>query len=195
MLLGFGLAILVGVPFGLLLGSFRSVDFVVRPYVNVLFVTSLSAILPLLILFFGTGFEFRVAVVFLFAVFYVIINPANGVRSIDANIVDMAEAFGARPLKRFFAITMPGTLPFIISGVRLGLGQAVQGMIIAELWITIGTGRALKALSMEHALGEFFALAAIVVLVGTVLAQLVLWLQRRITPWAGDTAKTLQGGN
>ncbi|KWX67405.1 ABC transporter permease [Mycobacterium sp. NAZ190054] len=193
MFVGFGLAIAVGVPIGLTIGSFRTVALVVEPYVNLLFVTSLAAVLPLLILLFGTGFTFRVAVVFLFAVFYVIINPANGVRSIDPNLVDVSRSFGVGPVRRFFVLTAPATLPFTIAGVRLGLGQAVQGMIIAELWVTTGTGRELKALSQEHVLGQFFALAMVVVLVGTLLSQLLLWAQRLITPWAASTSGVGKG--
>jgi len=195
MLLGFGLAVAIGVPLGLLIGSSWVLDFLLRPYVNVLFVTSLSAVIPLIILFFGTGFQFRVAVVFLFAVFYVIITPANGVRAIESGIVDMGRSFGAGPWKRFVAITMPGTMPFIVSGMRLGLGQAVQGMIIAELWVTVGSGQRLENLSQNRELGQFFAMAAIIVLVGTVLGQLVLWVQRRISPWAGDAAAAIEGGS
>lgn len=194
MLLGFALAALVGVPLGLLIGSFRPVEWFIGPYVNILFVTSLAAVLPFIILLFGTGFEFRVAVVFLFSIFYVIINSANGVRSVDANVLEMARAFSAGRAKVFFAITMPGTLPFIVAGMRLGLGQAVQGMIIAELWVTIGTGRKLVTLGLDRELGEFFALAAVIVLGGTLLTQLLLVAQKRLSPWSVDIASTVKGG-
>lgn len=195
MLLGFGLAVIIGVPLGLLIGTFRTVEWFLGPYVNVLFVTSLAAVLPFIILAFGTGFEFRVAVVFLFSIFYVIINPANGVRSIDANVVEMARSFNAGPVRTFFAITLPGTLPFIVAGLRLGLGQAIQGMIIAELWVTLGTGRKLVTLGLDRDLGEFFALAAVIVLIGTVLTHLLLVAQERLSPWSVDVASTVKGGD
>lgn len=195
MLAGFGIAVLIGVPVGLLMGTFRPVEFLLGPYVNALFVTSLAAVLPFIILVFGTGFEFRVAVVALFAIFYVTINPANGVRSIDPAVLEMARSFNIGPVKRFFSITLPGTLPFIIAGLRLGLGQAVQGMIIAELWVTIGTGRKLTTLGLDRNLGEFFALAAVIVLVGTALTQSLMIAQRRLTPWSGDVAASVKGAN
>ncbi|SDT66937.1 ABC transporter permease [Jiangella sp. DSM 45060] len=195
MLVGFGIAVLIGVPVGLLMGTFRPVEFLLGPYVNALFVTSLAAMLPFIILVFGTGFEFRVAVVALFAIFYVTINPANGVRSIDPAVLEMARSFNIGPVKRFVSITLPGTLPFIIAGLRLGLGQAVQGMIIAELWVTIGTGRKLTTLGLDRNLGEFFALAAVIVLVGTALTQSLMLAQRRFTPWSGDVASSVRGAN
>ena len=188
MFAGYGLAVLVGVPLGLLIGSFRTVEWLVGPYINILFVTSLAAILPFMILLFGTGFEFRVATVFLFSIFYIVINPANGVRSIDASVMEMSRSFNAGPVKRFVAITFPGSLPFIVAGLRLGLGQAIQGMIIAELWVTLGTGRKLITLGLDRNLGEFFALASIVVLVGTLLTQGLLILQKRLSPWSADPA-------
>ena len=188
MFVGYGLAVLVGVPLGLLIGSFRTVEWLVGPYINILFVTSLAAILPFLILLFGTGFQFRVATVFLFSIFYIVINPANGVRSIDASVTEMSRSFNAGPVKRFVAITFPGSLPFIVAGLRLGLGQAIQGMIIAELWVTLGTGRKLITLGLDRNLGEFFALASIVVVIGTLLTQSLLILQKRLSPWSVDPA-------
>jgi ABC-type nitrate/sulfonate/bicarbonate transport system permease component len=188
MFAGYGLAVLVGVPLGLLIGSFRTVEWLVGPYINILFVTSLAAILPFLILLFGTGFQFRVATVFLFSIFYIVINPANGVRSIDASVTEMSRSFNAGPVKRFVAITFPGSLPFIVAGLRLGLGQAIQGMIIAELWVTLGTGRKLITLGLDRNLGEFFALASIVVVIGTLLTQGLLILQKRLSPWSVDPA-------
>lgn len=193
MLLGFGIAALVGIPLGLLMGSFRWIDWLVGPYINALFVTSLAALIPFIILIFGTDFEFRVAVVFLFAIFYIVINPANGVRSIDRGVLEMGRSFSVPAWKRFVAITLPGTAPFIIAGLRLGLGQAVQGMIIAEIWVTLGTGRALVSLGLDRKLGEFFALAAVIVVIGTALTQLLLVAQRRLTPWSVDVQNSLKG--
>lgn len=194
MFIGFGLATAIGVPTGLLIGSSRYAEWLLGPYVKALFVTSLAALLPFVILIFGTGFQFRVAIVFLFSIFYVIINPANGVRAIDPDIVAMARSFGISPVKRFVSITLPGTLPFIIAGLRLGLGQAVQGMIIAEIWITVGVGRRLVNLGLARDLGEFFALAAIVVIIGAALTQGLLWLQRLLSPWASSVESSLRGG-
>lgn len=186
MFVGFFLAVVVGVPLGLLIGSSRIAEWTLGLYVNALFVTSLTALLPFLILLFGVGLPFRAAVVFLFAVFYLIINPAAGVRSISPGVNEMASAFQASRLKRFFSVTLPGTLPFIVSGLRLGLGQCIQAMIIAELWVRVDTGERLSALAMRRELGEFFALTIVIVLVGTFLTHMMLVVQRRMTPWAGD---------
>jgi ABC-type nitrate/sulfonate/bicarbonate transport system permease component len=193
MLVGFGLATLVGIPIGLLMGQFKVIDFVIGPFVNALFVTSLVALLPFVILLFGTDFTFRVAVVFLFSVFYLIITPAAGVRAIDRGLNEMGSSFGVSTVRRLTAITLPGTLPYIITGLRLGIGQAVQGMIVAELWISLGTGRRLLNLGYARELGQFFATAAAVVVFGAALTGLLLIAQRRLTPWAQDVESAVTG--
>lgn len=186
MFVGFGLAVAVGVPLGLVIGASRIAEWTLGLYINALFVTSLSALLPFLILVFGVGLPFRAAVVFLFSVFYLIINPAAGVRSIPRGLQEMESAFKASRLKKFVSLMLPGTLPYILAGMRLGLGQAVQGMIIAELWVSVDTGRLLTALGLRRELGEFFALTLVIVTVGALITHMLLVLQRRLAPWAQD---------
>ncbi|CAN5686522.1 ABC transporter permease [soil metagenome] len=193
MFAGFGLAVVVGVPLGLLMGQFKVIDFVLGPFVNALFVTSLVALLPFIILVCGTDFAFRVAVVFLFAVFYLIITPAAGVRAIDRDINEMGTSFGISAPRRLLSITLPGTLPYIITGLRLGIGQAVQGMVVAELWVTLGTGRRLMNLGYARELGQFFATAAAVVVIGAAMTGLLLFIQKRLTPWADDVESAVSG--
>lgn len=193
MLAGFALAALVGVPLGLAIGTFRSVEWALGIYVRALLVTSLTALLPFLILFFGTGFRFRMSVVFLFAIVYIVTSTAAGVHAVDRGLSEMASAYGASTLRRFAFVTVPGSLPFVISGLRLGLGQAVQGMIVAELWVTLDTGRRLVALGLARELGEFFALASLVALAGALLTHLLLVAQRRLTPWQPEVRASVGG--
>jgi ABC-type nitrate/sulfonate/bicarbonate transport system permease component len=186
MLIGFGLAVLIGVPIGILLGLSAVFRAAFGWIVDVLFVTSLVALLPFLILLAGTDLEFRVVVVFLFAIFYLIMNPAAGVRSVDPGLREMAASYRASRWRMARSVIAPSVLPFILAGMRLGMGQAIQGMIVAELWIAAGTGRRLSALGLARKLGEFFALAAVIVILGVLLIQLFFWIQRRFTPWASE---------
>jgi NitT/TauT family transport system permease protein len=127
-----------------------------------------------------------VSVVFLFASFYMIMTPAAGVRSVDRDLLEMGRSFHASSWKSVRSITAPSVFPYILAGARLGMGQAIQGMVVAELWITLGTGRRLQSLGLARQLGEFFALAATVVIFGIILTQGLRLLQRRLTPWADD---------
>ncbi|MGH9135989.1 MAG: ABC transporter permease [Acidimicrobiales bacterium] len=186
MLIGFGLAVVVGVPIGIVIGLSAVFRAAFGWIVDVLFVTSLVALLPFLILLAGTDLSFRVVVVFLFAIFYLIMNPAAGVRGVDPGLREMAASFRASRWRMARSVIAPSVLPFILAGMRLGMGQAIQGMIVAELWILAGTGGRLAALGLARELGEFFALAATVVILGVLLIQLLFWLQRRLTPWASE---------
>lgn len=184
MLAGFGLAVVVGVPLGLAIGMSSIARAMFGWIVDALFVTSMVALLPFIIMLAGTDFSFRVTVVFLFASFYLIMNPAAGVRSVDPELREMARSFDASRWRVIRSIVTPSVLPFILAGMRLGMGQAIQGMIVAELWITVDTGRRLQSLGLARKLGEFFALASMVVIVGVAFTQLLLYAQRRFTPWA-----------
>ena len=83
---GFAIAVAVGVPTGLLMGSVRAADDFLSPYVNTLFIVSKEALLPLFIVLFGTHFIFRVAVVFFFSILFIVLNTAAGVRSVDSRL-------------------------------------------------------------------------------------------------------------
>ncbi len=189
MLIGYGVAVVVGIPLGILIGSSRLAELTLGFYVNALFVTSLTALLPFLILVFGFELGFRVAVVFLFCFFYLVINPAAGVRAIPRSVKEMATSFGIGRLRRFFSVTLPATLPYIASGMKLAIGQAVQAMIIAELWIRRDTGAALAGLADSRELGTFFALTICVVLVAAIATALLSWVQRRLAGFGMTSAE------
>src|SRR5919106_6653 len=143
---GFFLAVLIGIVIGVLMGRFRAGENFLDLYVNALMSAPSTAFVPVLILWFGLGVESRIAVVFLFAVFVVIINTMTGVKQVDTVLVEMARSFGAKEREVFFKIILPAALPAIMAGVRLGMGRAVKGMVTAEMLLTLtGIGRIIVA--------------------------------------------------
>lgn len=184
MLVGFGLAAVVGIPVGLVMGMWRVLDYVVGMYVNALFVMSLVALLPVLIIVFGVDLFFRISVVFLFSVFFVILATADGVREVDRGLLWTAASFNAGPVRRFTTVVVPSSLPFIVSGLRLGLANAFSGMILAELWVVRDTGELLLQLGHNRDLPKFFALTLAVTLTASLAAALLKALERRLTPWS-----------
>ncbi|HMJ36555.1 MAG TPA: ABC transporter permease subunit [Baekduia sp.] len=183
---GFGLAVVVGVPVGLAMGRSPVVDAVVGMYVRGLFVTSLAAVLPLLIMLFDVGFRFRLVVVFLFSVFFIIVNTAAGARAVPEQLITTARSFGVSPLRRFTTVVLPSSLPYVIVGLRLGIANAFTGMVLAELWVSTGTGAVLKGLGQNRQLPEFFAFVLLI----TALAALATFglrvAERRLMPWAEE---------
>jgi NitT/TauT family transport system permease protein len=191
---GFGLAVVVGIILGALVGLSKWCRWALKIYLDALLVTSFAALLPFLIIVFGTDREYRVAVVFLFSLMYVVTTTASGVQAVDPGLRDVARSFGAPLRVRTMRVVLPSAVPYILTGVRLALAQAIQGIIVAQLWVNVSTGRDLTNFGVRHELPQFFALAAFVGLVGALLVHLVAVFQRRLTPWAGDVGKALSGG-
>jgi ABC-type nitrate/sulfonate/bicarbonate transport system permease component len=181
--LGFALAVCVGVPLGLIMGSIRAIDDLLAPFVNTLFVTSKEALLPFLIALFGTQLKFRVAVVLLFAVFIIIINTAAGVRSVSPSLLETSRAF-RMPIHRVFTrVVIPASSAYIIAGIRLGLGMAIKGMVIAEIWVTFGIGLLLKNFGAFRRLDLFLALVIVIVTIGVASTTILGSLERRLRAW------------
>jgi NitT/TauT family transport system permease protein len=187
--IGFGLAVLFGIVLGLLMGRFRAVEHFFDIYVNALMSAPMTAFVPVLILWFGLGVESRIAVVFLFAVFVIIVNTMTGVKQVDTVLVEMARSFGAREREIFFKIMLPAALPAIMAGLRLGVGRAVKGMVTGEMLLTL-TG--IGAMIMQY--GSAFATDALFAVILTILALALLsmkavhWLDRRMTGWKAEIA-------
>jgi len=188
LVIGFALAAVVGIPVGVAMGSNVIVDYVLGMYVRALFVTSLVAVLPLLIIFFGFDLAFRAAVVFLFAVFFIILNTAAGVRDVDPGLLLMSQAFAVGKFKRAMALSVPSAMPFIVTGLRLGLANAFTGMILAELWVTRGLGLDLTNLGNNRDLPKYFALIIIVTAFAGGSAALIKMAERRLMPWSNAAA-------
>jgi len=187
--LGYGLAVVVGIPAGIFIGSSLFGEAALGMYVRALFVTSLEALLPFLIIVVGSGLELRVTVVFLFAVLYITMNTAAGVRDVEARYIETARSFGVRGVQLARKVIVHASLPYIFAGLRLGFGFAVKGMVIAELWVTTGTGKLLVDLGGQRQLDKYFAIAIAIVLVGVVGSWLIQWVQKVIAPWS-----EIQGG-
>lgn len=185
---GFAIAVAVGVPTGLLMGSVRAADDFLSPYVNTLFIVSKEALLPLFIVLFGTHFIFRVAVVFFFSILFIVLNTAAGVRSVDSRLIETARAFRLPRGQIFIKVILPGTLPFVIAGLRLGLSAAIKGMVIAELWVTIGIGLLLTNFGGFLRLDLFYALGIVIVAVGVVCTSALRYVEYRLRGWARTAA-------
>jgi len=186
---GFFLAVAIGIIIGLLMGRFRAVEHFLDLYVNVLMSAPTTAFVPVLIMWFGLGVESRIAVVFLFAVFVIIINTMTGVKQVDTVLVEMARSFGAREREIFFKIVLPAALPAIMAGLRLGMGRAVKGMVTAEMLLTLtGIGAMIMQYGSSFATDSLFAVILTILLVALLSMKAVHWIDRRLTGWKAEIA-------
>jgi ABC-type nitrate/sulfonate/bicarbonate transport system permease component len=132
--LGYGLGVLVAVPLGLVLGRFRRPGYMFEPWLDALNATPRVALLPLVILWFGIGLNSKVAIVFLGVFVSVVYNAYYGVRSIDRGLENVTRVFGASKWREFLSLVWPSSVPFVLVGMRLGIGRGVAGLMIAEFF-------------------------------------------------------------
>jgi len=186
---GFFLAVFIGILIGVLMGRFRGVEHFLDLYVNALMSAPTTAFVPVLILWFGLGVESRIAVVFLFAVFVVIINTMTGVKQVDGTFVEMARSFGAKEQEVFFKILLPAALPAIMAGVRLGMGRAVKGMVTAEMLLTLtGIGGMIMQYGSAFATDSLFAVILTILIVAMITMKVVQRVDQRLTGWKVEIA-------
>lgn len=185
--IGFAVS-LVGIPIGFAMARFSIVDRASAPYMSILLVTPTAALIPILIIAFGLGLVSRVIIVVLFTIPYLIVNSAAGVRKVDPSLLDMARSFGASERRIWWRILLPGALPGVMTGVRIGIGRAIEGMVIVELlMISVGIGYQIQQFTAMFEPELLYAIVALVVIEALVVVNAVRWLERRLGRWAHDT--------
>jgi ABC-type nitrate/sulfonate/bicarbonate transport system permease component len=186
---GFFLAVILGVIIGTLMGRFRPVEHFLDLYINALMSAPMTAFVPLLIMWFGLGVESRIAVVFLFAFFVIVINTMTGVKQVDRIFVEMARSFGAKELEVFFKVVLPAAMPAIMAGVSIGMGRAVKGIVTAEMLLTLtGIGGMIMQYGSAFATDALFAVILTILMVAMIGMKLVKMVDRRLTGWKAEIA-------
>ena len=186
---GYGLAIVVGVPVGLVIGRFRAAEAALGIYVTAGYAMPLVALVPLLILWLGLGFTVKVSVVFLMALFPICINTWLGVVAVPKTLIEVGKSFVAPDLVILRRIVLPATLPYIMAGVRLAVGRAVVAMVIAEFFTTIsGLGAVIINSANNFDTATMFVPIIILMLMAVGLNSLIGWFERRVAPWQAEIA-------
>jgi ABC-type nitrate/sulfonate/bicarbonate transport system permease component len=183
-LAGFTVAMIVGVPIGLLMGWFRTFEYLVDPYVNALYVVPRIALIPLIIIWFGLGVPAQVVVVFGTSVFPILLSTYAGVRNVPHDLVETAHAFGAGRWQLFYNIIIPSSVPFIMSGLRLGIGQAIIGMVVAQMFLGLsGMGFMLTKYGNMFETAYVFVVVLALAGLGIVMTEAVKRVERRFSLW------------
>ena len=184
LLIGFASASIIGVLVGLLIGRYRNVDAATDWLVNALYATPLIAIIPLVILWFGLGDAPKLFIVTLLAVFPILINTAAGVRNVPAALIDVSAAFAANERQVFTKIILPAALPFMMTGLRLGIGRAIIGMVAAEFFTAItGLGALIVKYGNQYDTASMFVPILVLMLLGVGLTAAVRRIEDTMAPW------------
>jgi NitT/TauT family transport system permease protein len=185
MVYGLSIALIVGIPLGIAMARIRWLDWALDLPINALYATPLVAVVPLLVLWFGIYLKAKIIVVFLFAVFPVLINTYQGVRECDKNMLEVARSFRSSEWRVWRDVLLPFALPYIIAGVRLAIGRGLIGMIIAEFYTTIsGLGFMITRYANVFEMDKTFVPVIVLMILGVSLTSLLKWVGRWIAPWS-----------
>ena len=185
MVYGLTAALIAGIPLGIAMARFRRLDWALDLPINALYATPLVAVVPLLVLWFGIYLKAKIIVVFLFAVFPVLINTYQGVRECDKNMLEVARSFRSSEWRMWQDVLLPFAVPYIIAGIRLAIGRGLIGMIIAEFYTTIsGLGFMITRYANVFEMDKVFVPVIVLMVLGVSLTTLLKWAGRKIAPWS-----------
>jgi NitT/TauT family transport system permease protein len=181
---GFGLALIIGMPLGLLLARIRILRVGVEPYIMLLYATPMVALIPFILSMMGFGFAPKLLVVFLFSVFPVLYNTVEGARSIKPELIEVAKSFRSSEWALWREVMLPYTLPYTMTGVRQAIGRALVGMIAAEFFLSAtGLGQLIMSASQNFDTGGVFASILAIGLLGVGLTRLGLIIEQHFARW------------
>jgi len=181
---GFFLSVAVGVPFGIGCGWYRRMAYIFDPFINAMNATPRVALLPLVIIWLGIGILSKVGIIFLGAVFPILINARDGVKTTPYNLLIAARSFGASEWMIFKSVVLPSTVPFIITGLRLGVGRALIGVMVGELYAaTAGIGFMITVAGATFQTDKVFVGILIFATTGMFCMEIIGRLEARFDTW------------
>ena len=184
---GYVIASLLGIALGLAMASSATAKQALQPWVSGLYATPTIALAPLFILWFGIGIWSKVLVVITLVLFPVAINTEAGLRTTSERLVEMLRSFGATPGQIFLKVSLPSAVPFILAGLKLGIGRGLIGVVVAELFGSrAGIGNLISQSADAFNMPDLFAGVVILAIAGIVLTAGFGWLEGRLVPWTRD---------
>ena len=189
--LGLLLGVVVGVALGVLAGRSRVAAALMDVPTIALYATPMVALVPVLVLWFGFGVQAKIVVVFLFAIFPVLINTAAGVREVDPRLEEVAKSFCSSESRMWRDLIVPSALPYIVTGIRLAIGRALVGIVVAEFYTALaGLGYVIVAEANQFRTDRVMVPVVVLMALGVLLTKAVEAAERRLSPWAQAKSTT-----
>jgi NitT/TauT family transport system permease protein len=187
--LGYLGAVAIGLPAGILLGWYRRVRATTNPFVSFLYAVPRVAFLPVIVMWFGIGLNSKIVIVFLSAVFPMLIATIAGVRSVDRDLLRCARSFGANDRQLFRTVVLPGSVPFILTGMRLAVGRALIGVVVGELYAsTNGLGHYMAQAGAQYRTDRVFFAVLLFGFVGMAAMAVTERLESRFQAWRPESS-------
>lgn len=186
--IGFLVSLALGLPLGFLMGRYRRVEQAFGIYVYAGILVPGLAMAPIYFAIFGLSPATRILIVVQFAVFFLIVNTATAVRTVDPSLEEMGVAFGASRWRIMRLIVLPGSLVLLLAGVRIAVGRSIKGMISGEMFIAVvGLGGVIQKYGTQFDAAKVLAIALITLILSLVLGAAVMVVDRRLTRWAEES--------
>ena len=183
-IIGYGLAVVTGVPVGILAGWYRRLNHIIDPYLSALYATPRVALLPLIIIWVGIGIWSKIVIVFLGAFFPICINALSGVKTVEEKFLKAAVSFGADDYKIFKSVVLPSSVPFILTGLRLGVGRALVGVVVGELYAaTAGIGFLITVAGATFQTDKVFVGVILIAAFGVLFMEILTRIERKFETW------------
>jgi NitT/TauT family transport system permease protein len=185
--LGYVIACAIGIALGLAMAASVTMKQALQPWVSGLYATPTIALAPLFILWFGIGIWSKVLVVITLVLFPVAINTEAGLRTTSERLIEMLRSFGDTRRQIFLKVSLPSAVPFILAGLKLGIGRGLIGVVVAELFGSrAGLGNLISQSADAFNMPELFAGVVVLALAGIIMTAGFGWLEQRIVPWTRD---------
>lgn len=181
---GFILATIMGIPAGICLGWYKKLELIFDPFITILYATPRVALLPLLMIWLGIGIKSKIAVVFLGCIFPILVNVMTGIKTIDATLLKCARCFGANDYQIFTTIIIPGSIPFIIAGMRLAIGRGLVGVVVGELVASnAGVGHRMSIAGATFQTDKLFVGIIVLAMSGYLMTELLKYIEKKFERW------------
>ena len=181
---GFALSVVVGIPFGIGIGWYKKMAYIFDPFINAMNATPRVALLPLIIIWLGIGILSKIGIIFIGAVFPLMINTRDGVKTTPITLVDAARSFGASQWQIFKSVVVPSTMPFVLTGLRLAVGRSLIGVFVGELYAaTAGIGFMITVAGATFQTDKVFVGILIFIITGLVATDILDRIERRFDEW------------
>jgi NitT/TauT family transport system permease protein len=182
--IGMVISVVAGVVLGIAMAQWRLFEYIIDPFVNAFYAIPRIALVPLIMLWAGLDTTGKIVILVSNAIFPVIINTYAGIRDVRGSILEVGKAYGATRPQIFFKILLPSAVPFIMTGIRLTVGQAIIGIIVAEfLTAQTGLGGMIVYYANLFATAKLFVPIIVIGVLGVVLTELVQLVERRFSRW------------
>jgi ABC-type nitrate/sulfonate/bicarbonate transport system permease component len=185
--LGMLISMAIGIPLGLVIGRSVVLHGLLEPLIGVMYSVPFVVFLPIIIFWFGIDDAARLVIVVWSAVFPLLINVISGARNLDSNYLQVSRVFCSGRLRTLWSVALPGTMPYILAGLRQAVGRSLVGAIVAEFFMgTSGLGYVVQSETANFQLDHSMAAIAVIAVIAVVLTRGVAWLEGRLTFWSAS---------